>query len=308
MTQARPPDPWAPDIAVDAQLARNVVGAQFPHLGELRVEPVGEGWDNAAYLVNDVFIFRFPRRSATAKLIARELQFLPQIAPLLPLPIPVPQFAGAPSDAYPWPFAGYRRLGGRELSSLRPGEEEYGELAAALGGFLRALHGIDVAPLAADGLPGDEIGRLDDIRMMPKLQTRLSELQKAGIVRNAAPIFEAAEALRPIAPPMLRAVAHGDLYARHVLVNDGMRAAGIIDWGDLHLGDPAVDLTIAFSVIPPQARARFFSAYGSPAETALSAARFRAIYHSAMVAHYGHRIADADLLHIGMRGLSVALK
>ena len=308
MTQARPPDPWAPDIAVDAPLARSVIRAQFPQLGELRVEPAGEGWDNAAYSVNDVFIFRFPRRSATAKLIARELQFLPQIAPLLPLPIPVPLFAGAPSEAYPWPFAGYRRLEGRELSSLRPKEEEYGELAAALGGFLRALHGIDVAPLAAGGLPGDEIGRLDDIRMMPKLQTRLSELQKAGIVRDPAPIFEAVEALRPIAPPTLRTVAHGDLYARHVLVNDRMRAAGIIDWGDLHLGDPAVDLTIAFSVIPPQARARFFSAYGSAAETALSAARFRAIYHSAMVAHYGHRIADADLLHIGMRGLSLALK
>ncbi len=307
MTQARPPDPWAPDIEIDAQLARALVGAQFPQLGELRVEPIGEGWDNAAYSVNDAFIFRFPRRSSTAKLISRELQFLPQIAPQLPLPIPVPQFAGAPNEAYPWPFAGYRRLGGRELSSLRPREEEYDELAAALGGFLRTLHGIDVAPLAAGGLPADEIGRLDDVRMMPKLQTRLSELQKAGIVRDATPMLEAAETLRPIAPPALRSLAHGDLYARHVLVNDGMTAAGIIDWGDLHLGDPAVDLMVVFSLIPPQARARFFSAYGSPTEAALSAARFRAIYHSAMVAHYGHRIADADLLHIGTRGLSLAL-
>jgi aminoglycoside phosphotransferase (APT) family kinase protein len=302
------PDPWAPDIEIDARLARSLVGGQFPQLGELRVELAGEGWDNVAYLVNDVFIFRFPRRSATAELIARELQFLPPIAAQLPLQIPVPELAGKPSEAYPWPFAGYRRLDGRELSSLRPEEEEYGELAAALGGFLRALHGIDVAPLAAGGLPGDEIGRLDDVRMMPKLQTRLRDLQKAGIVRDPSPILDAVEALRPIAPPMLQAVAHGDLYARHVLVNDGMSAAGIIDWGDLHAGDPAVDLMIVFSVIPPLARARFFSAYGLPGEATLSAARFRAIYHSAMVAHYGHRIADADLLHIGMRGLSLALR
>jgi aminoglycoside phosphotransferase (APT) family kinase protein len=212
-----------------------------------------------------------------------------------------------PSEAYPWPFAGYRRLEGRELSSLRPADETYGELAAALGGFLRALHGTDAAPLTEAGLPGDEIGRLDDVRMMPKLETRLRELHEAGIVRDPAAILRAAEALRPIAPPSRLTVAHGDLYARHVLVSDAMTATGIIDWGDVHLGDPAVDLSIAFSLIPPPARARFFSAYGSPGEDALSAARFRAIYHSGMVAHYGHRIGDADLLHIGMQGLAQAL-
>jgi len=303
-----PRDPWAPDIEIDAQLARSLVAAQFPQLGELRVVRAGEGWDNAAYSVNNAFIFRFPRRSATAKLIARECQFVPAIAPQVPSPIPVPEFAGVPSEAYPWPFAGYRRLDGRELSSLRPAEEAYGRLAAALGCFLRALHGIDAAPLAEAGLPEDEIGRLDDVRMEPKLQTRVRELSEAGIVLDAAPILEAVEALRPVAPPSLRAVAHGDLYARHVLVDDALRVTGIIDWGDLHLGDPAVDLAIVFSLIPPQARAQFFAAYGSPGEAALSAARFRAIYHSAIVAHYGHRIANADLLHIGTRGLALALR
>ena len=306
MTQ-RPSDPWAPDIEIDARLAGSLVGAQFPQLGDVRIEPVGEGWDNAAYLVNDAFIFRFPRRSATAKLITRESRFLPQIAPQLPLPIPVPEFAGAASEAYPWPFAGYRRLDGRELSSLRPGEDAYGKLAASTGAFLRGLHSIDVAPLAAAGLPGDEIGRLDDARMFPKLQMRLDELRQAAIVRDADPILAVVERLRPIAPPTMKTVVHGDLYARHVLVDERMGAAGVIDWGDLHLGDPAVDLMIAFSLIPTQARAQFFSAYGSATEATLSAARYRAIYHSAMVAHYGHRIADADLLHIGMRGLSLAL-
>ncbi|HEX3457397.1 MAG TPA: phosphotransferase [Candidatus Baltobacteraceae bacterium] len=307
MTPPRPSDPWAPDIDIDAPLARSLVGAQFPQLGELRLEPAGEGWDNAAFLVNDAFIFRFPRRSVSAKLIARELRFLPAIAPRLPLPIPMPAFAGVPSEAYPWPFAGYRWLDGRELSSLQPADEAYGELAAALGGFLRALRGIDAAPLAEAGLPGDEIGRLDDVRMMPKLETRLRELHETGTVRDPAAILEAVEALRPIAPPSLLTVAHGDLYARHVLVDEAIRPTGIIDWGDLHLGDPAVDLAIVFSVIPPQARAAFFSAFGSPSEAAVSAARFRAIYHSAMVAHYGQRIGDADLLHIGVRGLAQAL-
>ena len=35
---------------------------------------------------------------------------------------------------------------------------------------------------------------------------------------------------------------HGDLYSRHLLVDDAGRPCGVIDWGDCHVGDPAVDL------------------------------------------------------------------
>lgn len=38
-------------------------------------------------------------------------------------------------------------------------------------------------------------------------------------------------------------VLHGDLYARHLLIQNG-KIAGIIDWGDMHIGDVAVDLAI----------------------------------------------------------------
>jgi aminoglycoside phosphotransferase (APT) family kinase protein len=303
-----PAEPWAPDIEVTAQLAGALIAEQFPALGPRELESEGEGWDNAAYLVNGTFVFRFPRRSATTKLIDRESRLLPSLAPRLPLPVPAPEFIGRPSAAYPWPFAGYRRLAGRELSRLRPAENEYGALAADLGSFLRALHSLDAAPLLAMGLAPDEIGRLDDARMMPKLRSRVAVLYEAGLVDDPAVILEAVERLRPIRPALRHTVAHGDLYARHVLVNERLRACGIIDWGDLHYGDPAVDLSIVFSLIPPAARNAFLAAYGPLDERALVPARFRAIYHSAMVAHYGHRIADADLVYIGLRGLALAAR
>lgn len=49
---------------------------------------------------------------------------------------------------------------------------------------------------------------------------------------------------------------HGDLYARHLLVDRG-RLIGVIDWGDLMAGDPAVDLTVAVTFLPRAARASF---------------------------------------------------
>jgi aminoglycoside phosphotransferase (APT) family kinase protein len=93
------------------------------------------------------------------------------------------------------------------------------------------------------------------------------------------------------------------VYARHSLVDAARRAAGIIDWGDLHLGDPAIDLSIAFEVLPPHARDRFANAYGPIGDETWKLARYRAIYHGALVAHYGYRIGDQDLLRAGLTGL-----
>jgi aminoglycoside phosphotransferase (APT) family kinase protein len=58
-------------------------------------------------------------------------------------------------------------------------------------------------------------------------------------------------------------VSHGDLHVRHLLVEDGA-ATGVIDWGDLCLADPAVDLSIAYLGFAGAARAELLAAYGRP--------------------------------------------
>ena len=42
---------------------------------------------------------------------------------------------------------------------------------------------------------------------------------------------------------------HGDMHARNVIVNRG-RLAGVIDWGDLCVGDRATDLAGAYMLVP----------------------------------------------------------
>jgi aminoglycoside phosphotransferase (APT) family kinase protein len=89
-------------------------------------------------------------------------------------------------------------------------------------------------------------------------------------------------------------LVHGDLSARHLYVEreagPGRRACvaltGIIDWGDVHLGDRAVDLSVAIALFPAVARSRFTDAYGSISAGTWARARFRAIQHASTTTLY----------------------
>lgn len=295
-------DPWTADLGIDAATARAAIAEQFPHLAGCEVVAFGEGWDNAAFLVGERYVFRFPRRRVAVALIETELRVLPVLARRLPLPVPHPRFSGVPSDAFAWPFAGYERLAGEALVHVRLRDAAYGALAYALGEFLRVLHGI--APEALPPLPGDEIGRFAHARLLPLLTRRLEELRAAGLIADAAPALVAFELLAPGAPRRQSCVVHGDLYARHVLVDAAQRVSGVIDWGDLHVGDPAIDLSVAFSILPREFRETFARAYGKIDERTWELARYRAIYSSVLLAHYGYKIGDAAILRAGLDGFA----
>jgi aminoglycoside phosphotransferase (APT) family kinase protein len=54
---------------------------------------------------------------------------------------------------------------------------------------------------------------------------------------------------------------HGDLAAENLLMRNG-RLAAVLDFGGLAIGDPAVDLAVAWEVLDPQAREIFRSKLG----------------------------------------------
>lgn len=295
--------PWVAESPVSADLARALIEAQFPALAPVRAEPFGAGWDNTAFLVNGAYVFRFPRRQVVVPQLATEANLLPVLAPRLPLPVPVPTFAGHPAGGYAWPFAGYALLPGRTACAADLDDPRRTAVAAPLARFLAALHATPAADAARHGAGPDTIARLDVARRLPRLRESFADFVARGLladVRPFTPLLEAASA--PYAPRG-DTLVHGDLYVRHLLVDGECRLAGVIDWGDIHLGDPASDLMIAHSFLPPSAHATFRRAYGPIAETAWDRARLRALWHTAMVLAYGQEIGDADLVREGRRGL-----
>ena len=116
------------------------------------------------------------------------------------------------------------------------------------------------------------------------LREKLAALDELWRAPDA--VHELLERALELPPPEPRAVCHGDLHFRHVLV-DGDRVTGLIDWIDLCRGDPALDLQIVWSVLPPPARAAFFSEYGVVDDATLLRARVIAIFLGCALLEYG---------------------
>ena len=288
---------WSPEIVVDEALARRLLSEQFPQLEPVRLRIAGEGWDNTAWLVDDEWLFRFPRREVALDGVRRELEVLPLLAPLLPLPIPQPLFVGEPSAAFPWPFFGGPPVPGRELAEARLDDEARAALARQLGAFLRALHG---AELDLE-LPVDPLGRADMGFRVRRARERFAELGTTP--EGAEDVLDAALALPP---PDRLAVVHGDLHLRHAFVAE-RRLSGVIDWGDVCRADPAVDLVLVWCALPPAARTAFFAEYGPVHEAALLRARVLSLFLCAVLAIHARHEGLEDVERESLAGLERTL-
>jgi aminoglycoside phosphotransferase (APT) family kinase protein len=298
---------WQAEHVVDECLVRELLG-QFPELAVVSLKPLSEGWDRSVWLADDAFVFGFPRRAVVVPGVEREIAFLPQLAPLLPLPIPVPVYVGRPSAEYPWPFFGSELVPGEEAGEADLDEATRTKVAVELAGFLKRLHSVEVAEaLGVDALPADSNQRADMAQRVPKTREALRELERVGLWSEPPQLADLLAETERLTPGTARAsVVHGDLHFRHLLVDRG-HATGVIDWIDICRGDPAIDLQILWSFLPPAGRPAFLEAYGPVSEDQLLRARVVALSLSASLALYGHAEAFATIEHEALASLARTL-
>jgi aminoglycoside phosphotransferase (APT) family kinase protein len=300
---------WDADVDLSPALAARLIGQQFPELAPVTAEEFGVGWDNAAYLVNGRYVFRFPRRKALAHSIGNEIRILPLLAPHLPLPIPAPKFSGVPAGSYPYDFAGYPLIPGTTACRVDWTEEGRAANAAPLGRFLRTLHAIAVDEETRSWASGDEQRKADVAWRAPQMRDRLMAQRGLPTDLEVGALVDLIDQLAttPLhdGPPCW---VHGDLYARHLLVGEDRRLCAVIDWGDTHLGDPALDLSITWSFLPPSARPAFREAYGPIDDARWNRARFRALFYGAPLIEYGVETGDEAMRRAGEYALRAVLQ
>ena len=280
--------------------ARQAVRACGLAADDVRI--VAAGWDNTVVLVDDDWVFRFPRREIALPGIDREIALLPRLAPQLSLPIPVPEHVGVYGEP-PWRFWGARHLPGTELKVA----DQVGiEVGRSLGRFVAELHALP----AHSSLPVDPFGRADAVSRAVRARDVLADLRAHQLDGLDDPAVEQVLAAGAAAgpPPGETVLSHGDLYSRHVLVDEHGATAAIIDWGDLCKAPRSVDLSIAYSALTGPSRESFFAEYGPIDDDTELRARVMAIFSTASVAAYAHELDDDNLLASALVGLTLAAR
>ncbi|MEJ7569390.1 MAG: aminoglycoside phosphotransferase family protein [Gaiellaceae bacterium] len=238
----------ADELELDDALVCRLLRAQFPSWAELPIAalPAG-GTDNAIYRLGDELSVRLPRRRDwAAGALDMEFEWLPKLAPLLPLPVPTPVARGAPGEGYPHEWAVYDWLDGEDAASE---PLDLPRATVDLAELLSALRRIDPAggpPPAGRGgplRPRDEATRAGIAALADSIDA--NAVTAAWEDALAAPDWDR--------PPVW---IHGDLDARNLLVRDG-RITGVLDWGSLCVGDPACDVKVAWAVLDAETRPTF---------------------------------------------------
>lgn len=242
------------DIAINDGLARRLVATQFPQWANLPVWPVAlSGWDNRTFHLGEHMIVRLPSAADYAAQVEKENRWLPRLAPLLPLPIPAPLAIGEPADGYPWRWSIYRWLEGHTATTERIADLR--DFATSLAQFLIALQRIDPTggppPGPHNFYRGGALTTYD-----AETREAVAALNGRVDVDAATEVWEAALATTWQGPPVW---VHGDVHRSNLLVKEGQLCA-VLDFGQLAVGDPACDLSIAWTLFEGDSRATFRAA------------------------------------------------
>jgi aminoglycoside phosphotransferase (APT) family kinase protein len=235
------------EVDVDVERVRRLLVTQFPHWAALPLDVVhSTGTVNTIYRLGDEMCVRVPRVQRWAGDLERELQWLPTLAPHLPLAVPEPIARGDPGVGYPFPWAIYRWLEGETFASDRVGDE--GQAAADLARFVGQLRRIDPS--------GAPLSRRDTPMRLRDAEARAAIGSLRGIVDTAAATAAWETSLRAPAWDGNPAWTHGDLLPPNLLVSGG-RISAVLDFGNVGMGDPAVDVIPAWSVFSNDGRDAF---------------------------------------------------
>ena len=250
MTATPGDDALARTADITPALVTRLIAAQFPRWAGLPVRPVPDGWDNTTFRLGEDMSVRLPSAARYAEQVDKEHRWLPVLARQLPLPIPEPLARGAPGCGYPWPWSVYRWQPGEPAA--RASIPDLPRFAAELAGFLARLHQIDPA---GGPPPGDHnFFRGGPVSVYDaETQDAIEALGPGPDTAGAAEVWQAALD----APWHGRPVwVHGDVSSGNVLAREGQVSA-VIDFGCLGVGDPACDLTIAWTFFAGPGRQAF---------------------------------------------------
>jgi aminoglycoside phosphotransferase (APT) family kinase protein len=236
---------------VSADERRALVERLFPDLEIRTLEPIAGGWASSTYRLNDEWIVQVPRSPKAADRLRAQIGFLPELAQELSALVPAPERASTDP-----PAMAYRAIDGTPFDRAPDGI-----WPERLGRFLYDLH---LTPPEFVGLRAttSAVVRAELAAILDTMRARVLSLldpDERAHLDDGFDRFVADDELWRFAP----CLTHGDLGPEHVLVTPAGDLAGVIDWEELSVGDPAWDHAWLLNATPSLGE-RVLAAYGGP--------------------------------------------
>jgi aminoglycoside phosphotransferase (APT) family kinase protein len=234
---------------------RAILGA-LTGLPDGELVELGRGADSAAYLLDGEWVVRVPVTANAQRTLRRELALLDDLAPRLPLPIPA--IAHVARRGGQLLLVAYPAIRGEPLDDERlrvlPAEVQH-DLVSSLAAFLSALHAYPVSAARRAGVV-EQLTSGGYHAAQRELPGMLAGVLTAPEIARLDACFARYEHIHPPQTASC-AVLHADLKPDHVLHDAASgQITGVLDWGDVSLGDPDFDLAVIGMFFGPELLAR----------------------------------------------------
>lgn len=222
---------------MDIKLYARIIEKSFPQIQVDTIAPVSGGWASDAFEVNGELIFRFPGWPEVEKAMQKEISLLPELAKVLSVEIPNFEFISKHNNKV---FVGYKKIQGLPLASC---DYSRGNLADQLAKILTEIHHFPVHRAMELKVPNTD-WREEYVEFYNQVKDKAFPLMTEALQKRAVSVWESYlnnEDNFKFEPVFIHRDLSGD---QHILCNPKTaKIAGIIDWEDSSIGDPAIDFT-----------------------------------------------------------------
>ena len=223
------------------ETAKTMIHDCFPDFAIKHIELAGEGMDSRSFFVNETYVFRFPKRPKVAEDLKIEIKLLPKLQKGVSLPIPQFEFIGNRKDDLL--FVGYKKIEGATLSEVwsSAASDVREKILHSLGIFLKEIHSFPLEEAKKCDVPLHSSRRVykgDFLKLAEDIKPILSDTV-SGFIENLYKEYLSDDRNLSYEPVFL----HADFGAGHIFCDPkDKRVTGIIDFGDIGIGDPDYDL------------------------------------------------------------------
>lgn len=259
------------------EVVSNLIKSQFQEFSHLKIVDVEfSGHDNYTFRLGGDLSIRIPKDRKYEKSILNESVYLNKIQSGLSFKIPSQVKLGKPDEHYNLHWSINKWIDGNSLNHFPKESLNLENIAKDLSSFLNELHQIDIK----DGIipSWDNFHRGGDLAVYnDEMVNALSQISDRKYRDKIEKIW--IDALNADTSN-IKAWVHGDFAVGNILYKDN-KVNGIIDFGQMAVGDFSCDLVIAWNFFDNKSRDVFLSNIKNATNNTIEKAKGWAIWKAA---------------------------